>query len=230
MIGDYALQTGKIAHDKARGWSGLLTHVAIVTGVSGILIAGMFPYWWAWMLVYGLLHLGVDQYRTFRARHIRPQFSLLYLFFDQAVHVATIFVIAYAVAGETPSDFWRILTHPSTTEARATVAAILLVFLVWTTAVLEMEAVRSISSVRTAPSLINGIFPIDRLFGATERLVAAMLMLSPYPAFYVVSFIPRMFWHIRYRQEREPLLHCEIRTLVSILAVTSVGFLIGQIS
>ncbi len=222
MIGDYALQTGGIARYKAEGWPGLLLHVAIVTIASGALVAGMFPYWWAWAMVLGVLHLLIDQYRTFRARKLKPQLSLLYLLFDQTVHLVTIFTIARAGAHETPADVWRVLRQPSNIAAWWPISAIMTIFLIWTTAVLEMEVVRMLSQTCKIPPP-NSILPLDRLFGASERLIAVALLLSPLQALYLAAFLPRFLWHLWHGHGQETLLSCEIRTAVSILSATSIG-------
>lgn len=222
MIGDYALQTGGIARNKAEGWPGLLLHVAIVTLVSGALVIGMFPYWWAWVIILGILHLLIDQYRTFRARSLRPQLYLPYLVFDQAVHLATILTIAHAGARETPADLWRALRQPLDLTGAWPIPIIMVIFLIWTVAVLEMEAVRAFSG-RCKIPLPSGILLPDRLFGAAERLIAVALLLSPLWALYPIAFLPRLLWHWRYRSRQGNLWSCGIRTTVSMLSATGVG-------
>jgi hypothetical protein len=222
MLGDYALQTGGIVRYKAEGWPGLLLHITIVTLVSGALVMGMFPYWWAWVIVLGILHLLIDQYRTFRARNLRPSLSLLYLLFDQVVHIVTIFTIAYAGARETPADFWRALHQPLNPTVFWFLLLIMAIFLIWTTAVLEMEVVRAFSGRCKIPPP-SGILLWDRLSGATERLVAVALLLSPLPALYLIAFLPRLFWRLRYDSEQGSFWNCGIRMTVSVLSATGVG-------
>ncbi len=223
MIADYALQTDWIARRKLQGWPGLLVHFAIVTVASGILIAGMIPYWWGWTLFLGTLHLLIDQYRTFHARDIKIEWSLPYLLFDQATHLLTISVIAQAAANETPRDVWRLLSRSPDITAVWPFFATLAIFLIWTTAVLELEAVRVLSRLRKTPPP-TGILPLDRLFGASERLIAIALLLSPYPALSPAAFLPRLYWCLRYMPGSGSLVACEVRTLVSALATAGVGF------
>ncbi|MCS7222798.1 MAG: DUF3307 domain-containing protein [Anaerolineae bacterium] len=222
MIGDYVLQTGEIARNKAEGWRGLLLHVTIVTLVSGVLVMGMFPYWWAWVIVLGVLHLLIDQYRTFRVRNLKPQLYLPYLIFDQVVHLATILTVAYAGARETPADLWRVLRQPLDLTVSWPIPVIMAIFLIWTAAVLEMEAVRAFSQRCKIPPPHSILLP-DRLFGAAERLVAVALLLSPLPAFYLIAFLPRLLWHLRYRSGQGNFWNCGVRTTVSMLAATGVG-------
>ena len=228
MIGDYALQTGAIAQYKAKGWSGLLTHVAIVTIVSGVLVAGMFPYWWGWVLLLGVIHLLVDQLRTFHIRELKAEFAPFYLLFDQALHVATILLIAWLGAGETPSQVWHALTLSSDLSRLWPVLVILLIFLVWTVAVLEMEVIRALSRVCRIPPP-RGVLPLDRLLGANERLIAVILLLSPFSRFYLAAFLPRLYWSLHYKPEREPAFACSVRTLISALSATGVGLLLANL-
>lgn len=223
MLGDYVLQTGRIAQQKTQSWSGLLWHVSIVTLTSIALTADILPFWGIWSLVLGGLHLAIDQVRAFRARSLPPKFSFVYFLLDQGAHIVTICGVAYIAARETPWEAWQQVQQPVT---RWLVLAILIIFLVWTTAVLEMEVVRSLNPRRQQP-LPAQVLPLDRLFGAAERLTAVTLFLSPYPLLYISAFMPRMLWHLRYRLQPGPLLECEVRALVSVLSATTVGLAIA---
>ncbi len=228
MLGDYTLQTGKIARYKAQGWWGLLLHVAIVTTASGLLVAGMFPYWWLWILVLGLLHLFIDQLRTFHVRNIKAELSLFYLLFDQTLHFLTIVFIAWAGAQESPLEVWRLLIYSSDLGKLWPILVILLIFLVWTVAVLEMEAVRTLSSVCKIPPP-REVLPLDRLIGANERLLAVALLISPFPGVYPAVFLPRLLWSLRHQAKRESVFACSVRTVVSMLSATGVGLLLMNI-
>ncbi len=223
MLGDYVLQTGRIARQKTQGWSGLLWHVSIVTLTNIALTADILPLWWIWSLVLGGLHLAIDQVRAFRARFLPPAFSFFYLLLDQGAHIVTICGVAYFAAQETPWEAWQQVQQPIT---RWLALAILVIFLVWTTAVLEMEIVRSLNALRQQTPSAQ-VLPLDRLFGAVERLTAVTLFLSPYPLLYISAFMPRMLWHLRYRLQPGPLLECEVRALVSALSATIVGLAIA---
>jgi len=223
MLGDYVLQTGRIAQQKTQGWSGLLWHVGIVTLTSIALTADILPFWGIWSLVLGGLHLAIDQVRAFRARSLPPEFSCVYLLLDQSAHVVTICGVAYIAARETPLEAWQQAQQPAT---RWLALAILIIFLIWTTAILEMEVVRSLRALRQQVQPAQ-VLPLDRLFGAVERLTAVTLFLSPYPLLYISAFVPRMWWHLRYRLRPGPLLECEVRALVSALSATAVGLAIA---
>jgi hypothetical protein len=94
-----------------------------------------------------------------------------------------------------------------------------------------MEVVRALSRpCKTLPP--TGILPLDRLFGASERLIAVALLFSPYPALSLAAFLPRLFWCLRYMPKSDSFglpatrLACEIRTLVSMLAAFGAGLLL----
>jgi hypothetical protein len=65
LVGDFVLQPLWLALSKRKGWQGLSLHVAIVAFVTAIMILGVVPYWWFWGIVLFLVHLFIDQFRTF---------------------------------------------------------------------------------------------------------------------------------------------------------------------
>ncbi|MCD6289790.1 MAG: DUF3307 domain-containing protein [Anaerolineae bacterium] len=229
MIGDYTLQTGQIARYKAEGWPGLLIHAAIVTLVSGLLIAGLFPYWWAWALVLGGIHLGIDQLRTFHLKDMPAEFALPYLLFDQGLHLLTIVAIAWLGAHETPAEVWHFLRCPETTEVLWPAFVTVVICLIWTTAVLEMAVLRTFNWLFHMPPPA-AIRPADRLAGATERLFALLLLLTPYPWVYPIVFVPRLYWGIWHASDSTPPLAYGVRSLVSFLMATGAGLFMAHLS
>ncbi|NOZ28749.1 MAG: DUF3307 domain-containing protein [Chloroflexi bacterium] len=225
MIGDYTLQTGEIARLKAKGWKGLFLHFAIITIASGVLVAGRFPYWWAWTIVLGIIHLLIDQYRTFRLKNLSAELSLPYLIFDQTIHLSTIIVIARAGAGETPSDAWRLLASKPSADVIWIVLTILAIFLIWTTAVMELAVLRTFHKA-FGISPPSSIVPLDRLFGAAERLIGAAILLTPHPIVYPIVFVPRLYWCLCCTPESVPPSVCGTRTLISALMAAGVGLLL----
>jgi hypothetical protein len=227
MIGDYALQTGEIARLKAKGWQGLFVHFCIVTAASGLLVAGKFPYWWAWTLLLGIIHILVDQYRTFRLKDLRPVLSLPYLLFDQGLHLITIFAIAGIGAGESVQDVWLSLNGMPREDDLWCVLTIFAIILIWTTAVLEMSVLRTFHRPYRISPPVN-IEPLDRLLGAGERLVGTALLLTPYPFLYPLAFIPRLYWGLRHSPERLPPSVYGTRAVISALVALGVGLLLRR--
>lgn len=227
MIADYALQTGRIAEEKAKGWKGLFRHLAIVVLASGFLTAGQFPYWAAWILLLGVLHLLIDQYRTFYIRDLSPARSLAYFVLDQTLHLVTLMVVALAGAGETPARVWAVLSQRPCVEGYWVMWGIWGIFLIWTAAVLEMEVLKAVSY-RCQIQPPRRIDPLDRLFGASERLVATALYLARLGPLFPVAFLPRLYWAVRWPRPGVSRRAQLVTTLVSALCALAAAVVLDH--
>ncbi len=206
LVGDFALQTGKIARSKQRCWRGLLLHTGVVTLSMICFAAGAFRGWLTWVLAVGLAHLLIDSVRTFLAPRLNPRHGLLYLVFDQGAHILTLLGAVIWGAGVPWSQLWRLPDDSLSLIEVQLIALSCLVLLVWVAPVIEMEVLRSLSTNRDAGARLR-IHPVDRIVGAVERLllfnllVNGWIMLAPCvlaPRFYLY----RMLGDVR----REPLL------------------------
>ncbi len=189
MIGDYVLQPHQLVLVKRRGWPGVLLHVAIVVAVTALLLRPVLFHWWywLWLLFLAVSHLAIDASRSLRWSKSQEH-GLLYLAMDQVLHVAVI----SAVAGLTSVALIR---HPDlpvlSTNAQGdalVLYTIVLVFLIWTVPVLELETVSALETGERRTKIAAR----DRWLGALERTGGMALMLSGFLFLAPLAFLPRI--------------------------------------
>jgi hypothetical protein len=189
MIGDYVLQPYQLVLVKRRGWPGVLLHVAIVVAVTALLLWPVLFHWWywLWLLFVAISHLAFDASRSLHWSKSQEH-GLLYLAMDQALHVA----VLSAVAGLTSVAQIRhpglpVLTANAQGDALA-LYAIVLVFLIWTVPVLELETVNTLEGGERRTQIAAR----DRWLGALERVAGLALMLSGFFYLAPLTFLPRI--------------------------------------
>ncbi|MBN2002478.1 MAG: DUF3307 domain-containing protein [Anaerolineae bacterium] len=90
LLGDYIFQFNAIARWKARSIWGVVAHGGIVTLTTVACVLPVYPVWWFYALLIGLLHTLID---VVRARLIHTQNTkddLAWLLLDQGAHLAVI--------------------------------------------------------------------------------------------------------------------------------------------
>lgn len=97
LLGDYVLQTDKLARWKGRSLWGVAVHGAIVTLSLWLCSLPFSPTWWPYALGLGLAHALIDVGRA-RLGSISPAVDLLLFVVDQVAHGLTIWA-ALALSG-----------------------------------------------------------------------------------------------------------------------------------
>ena len=95
LVGDYILQTDRLAYWKSRDLSGVLVHGLIVTGVTAVFALPFKPFWWQGVLFISLTHTAIDAAQLYYKPAIVP---ILRFFIDQFLHFLVIF-FALAAGG-----------------------------------------------------------------------------------------------------------------------------------
>ncbi len=89
ILGDYVLQTDRLAHWKSRRLAGVLCHGGIVTAVTWLLSLAYDPAWWPWALFIGLTHTAIDAAKL-RIGRVTDATALKLFLVDQASHGAVL--------------------------------------------------------------------------------------------------------------------------------------------
>ena len=110
LLGDFALQTPSMVQGKAKGVGAYLSHGAIHLLALGLSVAAFGGLeWladgWFWILspLYVMVHLGIDGIRQKLVAWGRVADSASVFIADQALHISTIIVLAWALVR--PSRF-----------------------------------------------------------------------------------------------------------------------------
>lgn len=198
MVGDFALQTGRIAEMKRVGWQGLFLHVAMVTAATLIFVV-RFPHWLWLTLIVSLTHLLIDAVRTFIVRDLQRA-HLAYFLADQGAHMAILLGLAIGMAPDRyaqPVD-WIRAYNAMDRGAWIIIAGVILVFMV--------PVIESLIYVDWVGGNTNDVQITlrSRLLGAGERLTGLAIMLSPWPFLTPVVFIPHMVYRLRGLSEQHP--------------------------
>ncbi len=198
MVGDFALQTGRIAEMKRVGWQGLFLHVAMVTAATLIFVV-RFPHWLWLILVVSATHLLIDAVRTFIVRDLRRT-HLAYFLADQGAHLVVLLGLSIGMAPERylqPAS-WIQASDSLDRGAWYVIAVVALVFMVPV-----MEALLYVDWAGPQASDIQ-ITSRARLLGAIERLTGLILMLSPWPLLAPLVFVPHLVYRLREMSHQHP--------------------------
>lgn len=94
MIGDFVLQTDRIAENKGKHWQWTLLHALVVTLCTflfsypfGVLVNAL-------VILSGILHFIFDYNKSFISKRLHLS-SLVGFLFDQLVHISIIFLISF---------------------------------------------------------------------------------------------------------------------------------------
>ena len=224
LVGDFALQTGKVARGKLGGWRGLLIHAGLVTFSMLCFGAGAFAGWLPCILALGVAHLLIDSVRTFLVRGLPPQRGLLYLAADQTAHILTLLATTVWGAQVPWHDLWRPPQFALNVSEGQLLGLSCLILLVWVEPVVEMEILRAMTV--GIPAVRPTIHPVDRILGALERLLLLNLLLIGFVGLAPLVLVPRL---VIYRTlgnlRQEPLFSLAlIRASTSALFVVAMTF------
>jgi len=190
VLGDFALQPGRLVVAKRRGAAGLALHAIIVTGITALVVAARLPEWWPAVVAAGLAH-SVIELLTVRARNDTPTSGLTVFLLDQALHVTSLAVIAFLLAGPPAEARSVLFLWPVSTVVLAVIALMATVALFGGILVFEVEtSFRRRDGIETHPILgLDG----RRLFGIAERAVAfGLSLVGPGPYLGFAAFLPRL--------------------------------------
>lgn len=95
LVGDFMLQTDKLAAWKNRDVRGILTHGSVILVVTGFFALPFDPFWWQGVLFITVTHTAIDGIQLYFQPQIAP---ILRFFSDQFLHFLFIF-IALAAGG-----------------------------------------------------------------------------------------------------------------------------------
>lgn len=231
FVGDFVLQPYWLVLAKREGWPGLIVHVGVVTFITAILVWGVIPNWWVWMMVLFGVHLFTDQFRTFVFTDNSKGKGLLLLLVDQLAHLISLAVIAGAATGWTPASLAYLFAPDVPNLYRVIVFLIGLAILVSTVPVLEVEFITAVRTAQgkevTKPASIDRE---DRLLGSIERIIAAVLMLLGYVWLAPLAFIPRLALMIAKGQARDDRTAVTTKVLTSFTSTLVVSVLLGLIT
>jgi hypothetical protein len=233
MIGDYVLQPLQLVLMKRRRWVGIIIHVGILTGVTGVLLWPVLGQWWYWLWLLFLFigHLLIDRSRTLLSRGAEAR-GLLYLVIDQTLHVGLLVLIVAL------SLMWQAY-HPTLPELTASpqenwliICLICLVFLVWTVPVVERVTVNALlaGGGNLGQGEGIGIAARDRLLGALERIGGVALMLAGFIYLVPIAFLPRVLFQRREWRSSPLRRRFFTKTAISLSAVVVTGLILAWIS
>jgi hypothetical protein len=193
LLGDFVAQPLALVSMKRKGWRGIILHSAIVTAFTAALSWGRWPYWWAWTLLLGLSHAFIEHFRTFYVKDGSRR-GIYHFLLDQAAHLGVIVLIAAVSVHWRPDELVSLFNGTASIESRLMVYLIALIFLVWSVPVFEAEMVATLMGCNDN---VGGksvrIRPVDRFFGALERLAAVSLVLAGCLYLAPVSFLSRIY-------------------------------------
>mgnify|MGYP000359689101 CR=1 FL=1 len=89
LVGDFMLQTDKLAAWKNRDVRGILTHGSVILVVTGFFALPFDPFWWQGVLFITVTHTAIDGIQLYFQPQIAP---ILRFFSDQFLHFLFIFI------------------------------------------------------------------------------------------------------------------------------------------
>ncbi len=223
LVGDFALQTGRIAMMKRLGIKGLLLHVSLVAAATAVFISQDFTYWPV-VPILAAVHFCIDAVRTFPLRHMRRG-QLLYFIVDQAVHMGSLALIAMWWQ---PGAYHSLhdLLQPRTLEDQAAFIISALVILIFMVPVIEaIIQGYHYNALHTRP--VPQVTLRMRLLGAIERVIGFTLMQTPWAYLMPILFVPHFVYRVLYNSHL-PFHQRMVRPALSLLFTALVGWVVSQ--
>lgn len=186
VLGDFALQPGRLVIAKRQRESAVVLHTVIVVLATALVLLRSLHRSWPALLSAGVAHFAVE-HLTIRARRAPESSNVTVFLLDQALHIVSLTIIA-TVAQSIHAEP-SILVWPVSIRWLAIISAIATVALGGS--ILVFEAQVALDGGRTAS---DPILRLDaaRLYGFAERggaLLAAFVL--PFPALGLLAFGPR---------------------------------------
>ena len=195
LVGDFVLQPLWLAIAKRQGWRGLILHVTVITVTTAILSYSAVSSWLKWMLVLFVIHLFIDQFRTFVFTNNDKGRGLLLLLLDQIAHIISLIFIAHWATDAPISDLSAIFTQPLSTENQLFFIFAMIIISFWVMPIVEIETfVANISFQGNADKKITPIGLSDRIMGGMERILGLALFSLGYGILAPLFFLPRLIW------------------------------------
>ncbi|MDM8520435.1 DUF3307 domain-containing protein [Anaerolineales bacterium HSG6] len=231
LIGDFTLQPFWLVLEKRKGWRGLVIHVGIVTFFTAILVWGLIPHWWVWIIVLFLGHLFIDQFRTFVFTDNKKGKGLLLLALDQLAHIVLIWIIAWLALGSPFNHLYLLTTN---NYYQLLMYLIGLAALIGVIPVLEVEITVAVWEAQgQTMDKIVAITSADRLLGGLERSTAMLLIalgLSNGLAFLApLVFVPRLGLMIRRGELKADRTAVTTKVVTSFSAAVLVGMMLYNV-
>lgn len=228
LVGDYLLQTDKLAYWKSRQLSGVLVHCAIVTLVAWLFMLPFDPDWWLGILIIGLGHTAVDvgQFYLLRWSSIYQKwFSPLARFLlDQTVHVALISLAlywgGYLVLPPAISLQRQILL-----DNRWGIITLAYVFITTPSWVL----IKFLSSGLVPGSVPDFSDTINKYAGILERLLITTFVATGQFLLVPLVAVPRLLMHRSLREPNTTDNLFLLEWLVSLTVAATAGLLLNQL-
>lgn len=195
LVGDFVLQPLWLALAKRDGWPGLILHTAVVALTTAVMIWSVLPQWLLWAGVLYIVHLFIDQFKTFVFTNNSKGKNVIFFLLDQLVHVISLVLITVWATGTGIGGVVSIFTETLTREDALLVLISLVVIAGWVIPILEIEALVAINSFKTtAKARLEPIGISDRLMGGGERSVSIALALLNLGFVLPLAFLPRLLW------------------------------------
>lgn len=186
VLGDFALQPGRLVLAKRNGPGGMLVHTAIVTAATALVLAADLGSAWPAVLLAGLAHLGVEEL-TVRARETPRASGLSVFLLDQGLHAVSLALIAMTASPARAVIGWV----PVSIETLVAVCGIVTVALFGSILVFEIDRDRAAHS-GESPQPILGL-DVPRVYGMAERAAAlGGALCLPSPLLGALVFLPRV--------------------------------------
>jgi hypothetical protein len=195
LLGDFALQPGRLVLAKRDGTPGVLLHTLIVGVCTAAVLAGTLSRQWQAAALVTLMHLVIERL-TIVTYLKTPTRGLYTLLLDQTMHMLSIAFVVWISGG------WSFEAQTVTFGIALPVTTLATLI-----AVLMVAAFGSILAFETANAFVESddpkgrVLALDapRLGGFAERGVAMAAALLLHPAALVVPFVPRGVWGITRR-------------------------------
>jgi hypothetical protein len=230
VVGDFVLQPYWLVLAKRKGWPGLIIHVGVVTFITGILAWRSIPNWWMWILVLFIMHLFIDQFRTFVFTDNSNGKGLLLLFLDQLFHVILIGSIAWAATGWTFNSLNILLSYTTPNQYRTMAYLIGLAFLISTAPVLEAEITVAIWAAQGHEvKKTVAIGTKDRVLGSVERILGTIIILSSFGLLAPLVFLPRLALMVHDGQFQEDRTAVTTKVVTSFASAVLVGLILFNV-
>ena len=95
LVGDFILQTDKLAYWKTRDLRAIGVHGLIILFITGLFAVPFKPFWWQGVLFITITHVAIDTVQLYFKPPVAP---VIRFFIDQLLHFVTIFM-ALAAGG-----------------------------------------------------------------------------------------------------------------------------------